>query len=91
MTKDNVIALKKPEFDDPITDILRQGARHLLAAALEAEIDLFLEKYQEVTDEKGCQRIVRNGHQREREIQTGLGQIPVRAPRARDRPPPARS
>jgi hypothetical protein len=41
MAKDNVIDLKKPEpfVDDPITDILRQGARRLLSAALEAEKD----------------------------------------------------
>jgi transposase-like protein len=89
MTKNNVIDFKKPEFDDPITDILRQGARRLLTAALETEIELFLEQYKEVTDDKGCQQIVRNGHQREREIQTGIGQIAVRAPRARDRRPVA--
>jgi transposase-like protein len=87
MTKNNVIDFKKPEIDDPITDILRQGARQLLTAALEAEIDIFLQQYKEVIDEKGCQRIVRNGHRRERKIQTGIGQIPVRAPRARDRQP----
>ena len=50
MTKDNVIALKKPEFDDPITDILRKGARQLLTAALEAEIEIFLEQYQGLTE-----------------------------------------
>ena len=43
MSKDNVIDLKKPEafVDDPITDILRQGARKLLAQALETEIEIF--------------------------------------------------
>ena len=43
MTKDNVIDLKKPEpfIDDPITDILRTGARQLLAQALEIEISSF--------------------------------------------------
>ena len=87
MTKNNVIDFKKPEFDDPITDILRQGARQLLTAALEAEIDNFLQQYQNLSDDKGCQRVVRNGYHSEREIQTGLGQIPVRAPRARDRKP----
>lgn len=87
MTQDNVIALKKPEIEDPITDILRAGARQLLAAALEAEIEQFLEQYQGQTDDQGCQRIVRNGHGEEREIQTGLGQVAVRAPRARDRGP----
>jgi putative transposase len=85
MTKNNVIDIKKPEIDDPITDILRQGARQLLTAALEAEIDIFLQQYREEKDQDGCQRVVRNGYHTEREIQTGLGQIGVRAPRARDR------
>jgi transposase-like protein len=89
MVKDNLIDLKKPEafVDDPITDILRQGARRLLTAALEAEIQGFLQQYKEITDDKGCQRIVRNGYLPEREIQTGIGQVPVRAPRIRDRQP----
>lgn len=89
MSKDNVIDLKKPEpfIDDPITDILRQGARKLLASALETEIEIFLGQYKGMTDENGCQRIVRNGYLPEREIQTGLGQIAVKAPRIRDRQP----
>ncbi|MCK5783887.1 MAG: IS256 family transposase [Desulfobacterales bacterium] len=87
MSKDNVIDLKKPEHfvDDPITDILRQGARKLLAQALETEIDIFLNNYKELTDESGHQRIVRNGYLPERNIQTGIGPVPVDAPRVRDR------
>jgi transposase-like protein len=89
MAKDNVIDLKKPEpfVEDPLTDILRQGARRLLTVALETEINLFLSQYKELTDEKGYQRIVRNGYLPEREIQTGIGQVLVRAPRIRDRQP----
>lgn len=89
MSKNNVIDLKKPEpiIDDPITDILRQGARKLLTAALEAEIEIFLGQYKDIADQNGCQRIVRNGYLPEREIQTGLGQITVKAPRIRDRQP----
>ena len=87
MSKDNVIDLKKPEafVDDPITDILRQGARKLLAQALETEIEIFLYNYKELTDESGHQRIVRNGYLPERNIQTGIGPVPVNAPRVRDR------
>ncbi len=87
MSKDNVINLKKPEafVDDPITDILRQGARKLLAQALETEIEIFLNNYKELTDESGHQRIVRNGYLPERNIQTGIGPVPVNAPRVRDR------
>jgi len=89
MAKDNVIDLKNPEpfVDDPLTDILRQGARRILTVALEAEIDIFLKQYKGITDENGCQRIVRNGYLPEREIQTGIGQIAVKAPRIRDRQP----
>jgi transposase-like protein len=87
MSNDNVIELKKPDtfFDDPITDILRQGARKLLAQALETEIEIFINQYKELTDQMGRQRIVRNGHLPEREIQTGIGAVPVKAPRIRDR------
>jgi transposase-like protein len=87
MSKDNVVAVKKPErfIDDPISEILRQGARSLLAQALENEIEIFLNQYKELRDEKGLQRIVRNGYLPEREIQTGIGPVPVEVPRIRDR------
>ncbi|HID03717.1 MAG TPA: IS256 family transposase [Desulfobacterales bacterium] len=89
MAKDNVIGLKKPEpfSDDPLTAILQQGSRRLLAAALEAEIEAFLQQYNGITDANGRRRIVRNGYLPEREIQTGIGQVLVRAPRIRDRRP----
>jgi len=50
MNKDNVVAIKKPErfVDDPISDILRQGARDLLAHALEVEIEIFLNQYKDL-------------------------------------------
>ncbi|MFC1895627.1 transposase, partial [Thermodesulfobacteriota bacterium] len=87
MSNDSVIALKKPDsfVDDPITEIIRQGARKLLAQALEAEIQLFVNQYTDFKDELGRQRIVRNGYRPEREIQSGIGSIPVKAPRVRDR------
>ena len=87
MNKDNVVAIKKPErfVDDPISDILRQGARNLLAQALEAEIAIFLNQYKDLRDGTGLQRIVRNGYLPERQIQTGIGPVPVEVPRIRDR------
>jgi len=89
MRNDNVFEIKKPEafVDDPITQIIRQGARKLLAQALEAEIELFMNQYAELKDESGKQRIVKNGYRPEREIQSGIGPVPVKAPRARDRHP----
>ncbi len=89
MVKDTVIDLKRPEpfIEDPITDILRQGARRLLTAALESEIETFLNQYKDISDDRGCRRVVRNGYLPEREIQTGIGQVSVRVPRIRDRSP----
>ena len=83
MSKDNVIDLKKPEpfINDQITAIIRQGARTLLAQALEVEIELFINQYADLKDELGRRRIVRNGHLPEREIQSGIGPLPVKAPR----------
>lgn len=87
MSKDNVIEIKKPDtfIEDPITDILRQGARKLLAQALETEVEIFLNNYKDLTDELGHQRIVRNGYLPERTIQSGIGPVAVKAPRVRDR------
>lgn len=87
MSKDNVFALKKPEsfIDDQITEILRQGAKKLLAQALEAEIDHFIRQYDGLRDDLGRQRIIRNGYLPERLVQSGIGYVPVQAPRVRDR------
>jgi transposase-like protein len=87
MPKDNVVDFKKPEtfVDDPITEVLRTGAKKLLAEALEAEIDSFLCQYRDFRDDQGRKRVVRNGHLPERSIQTGIGPVKVKVPRARDR------
>jgi len=87
MSNDKVLQIKKPEpfIDDQITMILRDGAKKLLAQALEAEIEFFINQYNELKDEVGRHRIVRNGYRPEREIQSGVGPIPVKAPRVRDR------
>ncbi|MEW6687111.1 MAG: IS256 family transposase [Candidatus Edwardsbacteria bacterium] len=87
MSKDNVVELKRQEADseDPITSILRQGARKLLAEALEAEIESFIAQYKGLKDEQGKRRITRNGYLPERQIQTGIGGVEVKVPRIRDR------
>lgn len=89
MSNDNVIDLKKPEhfIDDPITDILRQGAKKLLAQALETEIEIFLDQYKELRTDFGKQRLVRNGYLPERDIQTAIGPVSIKVPRLRDRNP----
>ena len=79
MSNDNVIDLKKPEhlINDPVTEILRNGARRLLAQALETEIEIFINQYAELKDASGKQRIVKNGYRPEREIQSGIGPVAV--------------
>jgi transposase-like protein len=69
--------------DDPLTAVLRDGARRLLAQAIEAEVSAFLAEHADQLD--GRRRVVRNGYRPEREIQTGIGPVVVRAPRLRDR------
>ena len=86
MTDDTVVALRQPgEFEDLLTDVLRQGARKLLAQAVEAEVADFLPAHANLTTEDGRQRLVRHGHLPERTIQTGIGSVEVQQPRVRDR------
>ena len=89
MNKDNVIELKKPEtfVDDPITEVLRTGAKKLLAEALEVEIEDYIFQYKELRTDQNRKRVVRNGYLPEREIQTGIGPVSVKVPRARDLEP----
>ena len=70
---------------DVLTEVLRKGCRRILEDALEVEIAEFLEEYREVRTIEGKQRVVRNGYHRERMIQTGIGEVPARVPRGRDR------
>jgi putative transposase len=65
--------------------IVREGARRMLAAALDAEVDDYLAAYQAERDEHGRRLVVRNGHARERQVVTAAGAVTVRAPRVDDR------
>lgn len=86
MTKNNVIALSQPgTFTDLLTEVLRSGARALLAKAVEAEAADFLEQYSALKTEDGRRRVVRHGHLPERAVMTGIGAVKVRQPRVRDR------
>ncbi len=87
MKKDTVIQLNKPEagVEDPLTEVLRRGARKLLVQALEAEIEGFLNEHKHIQDEHGNRQITRNGYSPERTIQTGIGDVEVKTPRAADR------
>lgn len=70
---------------DPLTEIARDGARQMLAAALKAEAASFVAQFTEERLPDGRQRVVRHGTGPERSIQTGIGPIPVQRQKIRDR------
>jgi len=82
----NVVKLLQPgSFTDPLTEVLRNGARALLAQAVEAEVAEFLAKHVDLKTATGLSRVVRHGHLPAREVMTGIGPVGVRQPRVRDR------
>jgi transposase-like protein len=86
VTDTNVFQLSQPgTFADPLTEVLRNGARALLAQAVEAELASLLGRHADELTEDGRARLVRHGHLPEREIMTGIGPVAVRCPRVRDR------
>lgn len=87
MTSDTtVLPFQHPEeVDDPLTSVLRDGARRLLAQAVEAEAEVFLAAMREERLADGRARLVRHGHGPERTIQTGIGPVPVKRVKLRDR------
>jgi putative transposase len=86
VTETNVFQLSQPgTFADPLTEVLRSGARALLTQAVEAEVAALLSCHADRLTDDGRQRLVRHGHLPEREIVTGIGPVAVRCPRVRDR------
>ena len=79
-----------PKGHDVLTDLLRDGARRLLAEAIEAEIAAWIDTHAHLKDAAGRHQVVRNGHLPERTIQTGIGPIEVQQPRVQDRRPAER-
>ncbi len=69
----------------PLDEVVRHGAQRLLQQAVEVEVDLFLEQYQYLMDDRGHRQVVRNGHRPVRRILTGAGPIEVATPRVDDR------
>jgi putative transposase len=89
MTQDKLVSFKVPNssrgFSDALTELVRQGARQIIAQAVEAELTEFLAQYHSLKDEQGRQAIVRNGYLPERTIVTGVGQVEIQVPKVRDR------
>jgi putative transposase len=89
MTQDNLVEFKTPEskesFSDALSELLRQGARQIIAQAVEAELNEFLHDYRGLKDGQGRQAVVRNGYLPERSVTTGLGEVAIQVPKVRDR------
>jgi putative transposase len=73
------------ELSSSLDAIVAEGARRMLAAALEAEVDAYLSSVVGELDEHGHRLVVRNGHAEPRSLATGAGPLEVRAPRVNDR------
>jgi len=86
MSEDRVVSFhQKDEIDDPLTEILRSGAKQLIEQAVEAEFAAFLGSHADLKLPDGRQRVVRHGYDPVRPIQTGIGPVEVEKPKARDR------
>ena len=86
MSDTTVVPLRQPDtIEDPLTAILRSGARRLLAQAIEAEAEAFLAEMKGARLPDGRERVVRHGHAPERLLQTGIGPAAVRRAKPRDR------
>lgn len=69
----------------PLDEIVREGARAMLAAALAAEVAAYVEANADQVDEAGHRLVVRNGFHAEREVTCAAGAVAVRAPRVNDK------
>ena len=86
MSDTTVVPLRQPDtIEDPLTAVLRSGARRLLAQAIEAEAEAFLAAMKGARLPDGRERVVRHGHAPERLVQTGIGPVAVRRAKIRDR------
>ncbi len=86
MRKSNVLRQEGQEQGvDPLTELLRSGAKHLISRAVDSELKVLLSGYSEQKTEDGRSAVVRNGYHPEREIQTGVGPVTVQIPKVRSR------
>lgn len=77
--------VKDNRLADPLTEVLRQGAKELIRKAVEAELSEMLSAYSDIRLLDGRPAVVRNGYLPARELQTGIGEIEVQVPKVRDR------
>ena len=78
MEENTLIGFVKPgTISDPLTELLRMGARKLIEAAIQAELSEFLGQFEQRKTSEGKRGVIRNGYQPEREILTGVGAVSV--------------
>ena len=89
MPQNTITSLPDPSgfSADAFTDVLRNGARKLIEQAIHAELAVLMAAFSKEKLEDGRARLVRHGHLPEREVMTGIGPVPVKVPRVRDRKP----
>lgn len=86
MSKNSVVEFaRRDEARDPLTELLRSGARELLQQAVEAELASFMDEFRERRLDDGRATVVRNGYLPERDIQTGIGPVTVKVPKVRSK------
>jgi hypothetical protein len=76
-----------PEITQSLDELAREGARRMILAALELEVEQYLEKLRHLRDEDGYALVVRNGKAEPRTVSLGAGSIKFQAPRVDDRRP----
>lgn len=79
------VAMPVEQVIDPLTELLRNGARNLIRQAVEEELGAMLSEYADLKLIDGRQAVVRNGYLPERTIQTGTGDVIIKVPKVRDR------
>src|SRR3974377_2569527 len=88
MKNDAAVDEKKQVEESPksvLKQIIQEGARRLLQAAIENEVDEYVERFKELKNEKGHRRVGKNGSSPERMLVTGVGPLKIRQPRVHDR------
>ena len=84
-SKLEVVSTPVEQCTDPLTDLLRSGAKALISEAVELELEAMLANYRDLKLTTGRQVVVRNGYLPERTVQTGIGDVVVKVPKVRDR------
>jgi putative transposase len=86
METTNIVDLtSRDRITDALTDLLRTGAQHLIATAVEVELEIYLRQFASARTQAGHAAVVRNGHHPSRPFQTDIGPVSVRIPKVRSK------